>query len=446
VLTSLHRLVDDPLHVLFIDAVLLLLVLVAVQRKQFLFILKSLSRNLLRTALTSAAVVILVFVVTAIWSVLWFLDLMTSEKSKDFKAIVTEKWQVPSQMPYAYAAPLAEGAASHPGDVRPQDYMGWAFYGGTLDPNKKTRENMIFFFCMEPAKLLTMMDELDTLTGKDAEELRAAVWRMQQDKRRVIVGKERLQALNKKVGERFTVTSMNYKDIDLEFEITGVFPVDRYNQSAVMSRDYLTDALDAYKRDHKGTPHPLADKSLNLVFLRVPDTRSFRRVAEQIETSSVFTSPAVKCETASSGVASFLDAYRDLLWWARWGLVPVILVIMAMIIALAISISVRERRTEMAVLKVLGFSPNQILGLVLGEALLIGIVSGFASSAGTYVLFNDICGGLPVRIAWMPAFWIPQDAFWWGPAIGAVTALAGSIVPAWSARRVKVSEVFAKIA
>jgi hypothetical protein len=29
--------------------------------------------------------------------------------------------------------------------------------------------------------------------------------------------------------------------------------------------------------------------------------------------------------------------------------------------------------------------------------------------------------------------------------LGAATALAGSIVPAWSARTVKVSEVFAKI-
>ena len=46
---------------------------------------------------------------------------------------------------------------------------------------------------------------------------------------------------------------------------------------------------------------------------------------------------------------------------------------MALVIANAISISVRERRTEMAVLKVLGFRPGQILVLVLGEALLIGV-------------------------------------------------------------------------
>ena len=89
--------------------------------------------------------------------------------------------------------------------------------------------------------------------------------------------------------------------------------------------------------------------------------------------SPEFTDPAVKCETASSGIASFLDAYRDLLWGMRWLLVPAILVTMALVIANAISISVRERRTEMAVLKVLGFGPTQIMMLVLGEALLIGV-------------------------------------------------------------------------
>ena len=38
-----------------------------------------------------------------------------------------------------------------------------------------------------------------------------------------------------------------------------------------------------------------------------------------------------------------------------------------------------------------------------------------------------------------------QAALWWGPLIGGATAFMGSIVPAWSVRSVKVSEVFSKI-
>jgi putative ABC transport system permease protein len=439
-------LLSSPAGIIAVDVVLVVLALIVLQRKLFVFILKSLSRNVIRTALTSMAVIVLVFVVTLIWTVLWFLDLVMTEKSQDLKAIVTEKWQIPSQMPWAYASSLKEGAAAHPGDLRPADYMTWGFYGGTLDPDKKTRENIVFFFVMEPRKLLSMMDDLDRLKGKEKTDLDNAVKRMERDKRCVIMGRDRLKAINKKVGERFTLTSLNFQDLNLEFEIVGDFPDGRYNQSAVMSRDYMNDAMDAYKRDHKGTPHPMADKTLNLVWLRIPDSAAFRRIADQITSSSLYTSPAVKCETASSGVSSFLDAYRDLLWGMRWLLVPAILCTMALVISNAISISVRERRIEMAVLKVLGYSPNQILALVLGEAMLIGCGGGLLSAGATYLVVNHLIGGIKFPIAFFPAFLIPADALWWGPLIGGATAFAGSIVPAWSARTVKVSEVFSKIA
>ena len=75
-----------------------------------------------------------------------------------------------------------------------------------------------------------------------------------------------------------------------------------------------------------------------------------------------------------------------MLFGMRWLLVPSLLVTISLVIANAISISVRERRVEMAVLKVLGFSPNQILLLVLSEALLIGCMSGVRQRRGDLVL------------------------------------------------------------
>src|SRR5439155_24299811 len=129
---------------------------------------------------------------------------------------------------------------------------------------------------------------------------------------KVVIGKERLAAMNKKVGERLKVTGLNYQDIDLEVEIIGEFPAGRYGQSAVMNRNYLNDAMDDYNRrlEKSKGKHPLTEKSLNLVWLRVPDTDAFRRLADQIESSSLYKSPAVQFETASSGVASYLGAHR----------------------------------------------------------------------------------------------------------------------------------------
>ena len=447
----LLRFLDRPENIVAAAALAFAAFLVALYRQpvwfNLKFVVKSLRRNLLRTILTALATVVLVFVVTLVWSVFALLDKVTAEKSRDFKAVVTEKWQIPSTMPLAYAQSLSEGAPSKPGDYRvdaDNDAMTWQFYGGTLDPANRTRENMVFFFCMEPSKLLKMMDGMDELTEQQKADLDRVCKEMEKDPRKVIIGLERLKALNKRVGERFTVSSMNYKDLDLEVEVVAAFPDGRYNQSALMNREYLNRSLDNYERK-KGQKHPMADKTLALVWLRVPDTAAFNRVASQIQEPGKYTAPAVKCETASSGIASWLDAYKDLLKGMRYLLVPAILVTMALVIANAISISVRERRTEMAVLKVLGFGPGRIMLLVLAEALLIGCGSGVLSAGGSWWLVNRVMGGIKFPIAFFPSFMIPVDAWWWGAALGGLTAFAGSFLPAWSARQVKVAEVFSKI-
>lgn len=451
--TLLMRLLDDPYRVVAAGVAIAALGLLLVYRHEswytIRFVFKSLRRNLLRTSLTALATMAFVFMVTLVWTVLWFLDLVTTEKSKDQKAIITERWQLPSQMPFAYATSLEEGGYRNEGDYRvdtTKDSMTWQFYGGTLDPGKMTRENIVFFFCMDPDKLIPMMDGMDEFTPEQIEQLRRACDEMKKYPNCVLVGQDRLAALNKQVGETFTVHSINYKDINLECKIIGTFPKGgRYDQSALMNRDYLNNALDAYKAEKK-VAHPLANKSLNLVWVRVPNTKTFQRVAEQIQGSSLYADPAVKCETASSGVASFLDAYRDLLWGARWLFVPAAVFAMALVIANAISISVRERRTEMAVLKVLGFGPTQIMILVLLEAVLVGALSGFISAGLTYWIVNVGMGGFKFPIAFFPAFKIPTAALAWGPLLGGLTALAGSVLPAWSARSVRVSEVFSKVA
>lgn len=480
----LLRFLDSPLNVALAVLAAVGLLLLALSGRTVLFyarfVFKSLSRNLLRSVLTGLATTAFVLLVTLIWSVFALLDRATAVKSKDLKAIMTERWQIPSQMPFAYANTLEEGAPAEPGDYRVRtevDAMTWQFYGGNLDPQNRTRENMVFFFCMDPAKLTKMMDGIDEYSDRERQALDVACKLMTPgqsvseeearmidpnldylrgqevngklvfggDKRRVILGRERLASINKRPGEWFRVSSINFTSIDLDCEVLAIFPDGRYNQSALMNREYLNSSLDDYERK-TGSKHPMSEKSLNLVWVRVPDMIAFQRVADQVENHGRYTTPAVKCETASSGVASFLDAYKDLLWGARWLAVPASMAAMGLVIACAISISVRERRTEMAVLKVLGFSPGQIMGLVLGEAMLLGALSGVVSAGCAWFFINKYVGGVKFPIAFFPAFMIPNEAWLWGLCIGAGTALAGSIIPALSARSVKVSEVFSKIA
>jgi putative ABC transport system permease protein len=325
-----------------------------------------------------------------------------------------------------------------------EDMMTWAFVGGSLDPKNRTAQNSMFLFCMEPRKLLTMMDGLDDLTAEQWAQLRKAVDRMETDRTTVVLGKEVLAKIDKRVGDTFELTSFNYTDIVFKYKIIGVFPEGRYDQSAIMNREYLKRELEAYKGTHNGSEHPLADKSLNLIWLRLPDKASFEMLAERINSSGKF-KPAIKMETASSAIGSFLEPMKDLIWAMRNILVYALMATMTLVISNAISISVRERRTEMAVLKVLGFRPWMVMALVLGEAILIGALSGFMATATAFAGINAI-GGVPFPVPFFPKFFIPAEALWWGPGIGSIVAVLGSVFPAWTARSVKVSEVFAKVA
>ena len=69
-------------------------------------------------------------------------------------------------------------------------------------------------------------------------------------------------------------------------------------------------------------------------------------------------------QTLSSALGSVRDVYRDLIWGLRWLLSPAILATMTLVLSNAVSISIRERRTEIAVLKV--------LAAYLGALLLLG--------------------------------------------------------------------------
>jgi putative ABC transport system permease protein len=409
---------------------------------------RNIIRNLLRTSLTYFAIFVLVFVISGVWTILNFIDSITEEKDNNLKAIITEKHQFPSQMPRSYEQQIGEIASRLPPEMRPKngddDIMTWSFVGGSLDPTNRSLKNILFLFAMEPRKLLTMMDGIDELSPAELRELQRAVDEMEKNPRAVVIGEEKLDLLEKKVGDRVKMTCFNYNGLEFDFDIIAAFPRgSRYSQSAVMSRGYFYRAVDDYERRMNRTE--FSDKCLNLLWIRLPSKEAFETMATQVNTPGRF-APAIKMETASAAFGAFLDPYRDIFWGMRWVLSPMLIVIITLIIAIAVSIGVRERRTEMAVLKVLGFKPRQVLLLVLCEALLVGVISGFISSGLVYVGVKYILNGLPIKISFFPKFMLKPTILAWGPLIGSVAAFVGSIVPAWTTHRIKAAEVFARVA
>jgi putative ABC transport system permease protein len=398
-------------------------------------IAKNLCRKPARTTLTGLATAVLVIVVTLIGAVFFSLERLTAEQTGERKMVVKARWRIPSRLPRSYLALLSEGAASRPGDVRPQDWLAWQFYHATVDPSKLTPESYVLLIAIDPRKMRSMMDDLEDLDP-------ALVAAMLANKRAVLLPREMLQALHKRVGERFQATGLGHdKGLDLKCEIVGELPEGSYT-AGIMNEAYLNDAIDNYPKEH-GLRHALDSRRLSMVVLKVPDAEAFRRIALQIRSCSLLSDPPLECQTPASAVATHLSPHRDLLWGMKWLLLPAVLAVLSLVVANAAGISVRERLTEMAVLKVLGFRPGQLLVLVLGEALLIGGAGGLLGAGLAYGAARTFFSG--AEFLFIEELIVPLQALGWGPAVGAATAFLGGLGPAWSARGVRVAEVFAHV-
>jgi len=472
-------------------------------------VFRSLRRNLLRTALTYVALFVLTGMLTFIYGTVKFLGDFTAEKEDSQMVIMSEKFSIPSQMPPGYSNQLKgvieklppsarprpmtdaerakKGVAPSPlGSIRAEElqelfnddldknessakrqrfqqlaalgleenFMTWSFVGASLDPTKFTQENNLFLFALDPSAVSSGMMGEQGLSKEDlGEEGWAEMIRVinivKEDKQNIVIGEDRLKLIGKKVGDTVKFFSTNYKDITFECKIVGAFPAgSRLAGGAAMRYDYLLSKLDDYKATKK-TPHPQADRCLNLAWVRMPNKASYQALAAKVNEPGQFNSPAAKMETFSAVVGSFLEPYKDIFWGMKFIIMPAIVCIMCLVIGITITLGVRERWTEMAVMKVLGFQPWQIMSMIITEAMLIGLFGGMLSTWCIYFLPVVIRNGtkaVGVKFAFFDNFNMPWQIVIYGPLLGIAVGLIGSALPSWNARKVKVSEVFAQVA
>ncbi len=422
-------------------------------------VFRNLQRNLLRTALTYVALFVLTFILTFLYGLLASVEGMLTEKEGAQMVIMTDRFNIPSQMPPGYPRKLKDVIREKlPKEHQPDDvdkhFMTWSFVVGTLDKTKLTKENSMFLFALDPESVRNEMLSEYELNRKDMgpenwAELERVIDLAQQDKKNVILGEELLQRLGKKVGDEFKLFCLNYQDLEFEYRIVGSLPSgSRLGMAGVMRFDYLESKMDEYTAK-TGQSHPLADKCVNLIWVRMPSKAAYQQLAAVVNEPGTFSAPSVKMETFSAAIGSFLEPFKDILWGLKWIVIPAIVVIMCLVIGITITIGVRERWAEMAVMKVLGFQPWQIVGMIVSEAMLIGLYGGLLS---TWTVFY-----LPKIVSWANKEMGGSFKFFdswksdpmillYGPLLGMAVGLIGAALPSWNARKVKVSEVFAQVA
>jgi putative ABC transport system permease protein len=103
--------------------------------------------------------------------------------------------------------------------------------------------------------------------------------------------------------------------------------------------------------------------------------------------------------------------------------------------------SVRERTSEFAVLKTLGFRSGGIVTMVLAESLVITAL-GAAIGLGLAMLFAGVMSA--ALQAYFPVIGLPREALVIGALLAVVLALLAAILPSLEAGRLRITEALRK--
>ena len=117
---------------------------------------------------------------------------------------------------------------------------------------------------------------------------------------------------------------MNYPDLDAEFDIIGELPDGKYEGVAFMNKAYLVKGLDAYSA-RRAKRHPMADKCINLIWVRLPTKEAFERLnatgRRPIRRRSSSAARRSSWRRRRAASARWMAAYKDIFWGMKYILV-----------------------------------------------------------------------------------------------------------------------------
>jgi putative ABC transport system permease protein len=300
------------------------------------------------------------------------------------------------------------------------------FVGGRF-PNRPT--TFVPAFAVDPPTLLTVFDEISLPAQAQA------AW--MEDRQGAIVGEALARKLRLSVGDRVTlVGSQMYGEWQLT--IRGVYSTTR--KSSDRSRlffhwDYLNEVLPERQRDE-----------IRMIFTRVDSASAAGGVAEAIDRAfddkgapTLTISEKAVSLAALGGVSSVLASVN--------AASIVILLILMLVLGNTIAMGVRERTSEFATLRALGFSSGQVASIVLGEAITFGCVAGGLGVALSYPVVELGMGRwLEENMGdFVPYFRVEPTTLLATFFIAVAVGLVAAATPAFQAMRVPVVDALRRV-
>ncbi len=309
-------------------------------------ILKNSWRNRRRTSLTIASIAISLCLLGVLMAVYQALYLTPEAPSQALRLVTRNRVSLAVTMPQYYR----EKIKTIPG-VHEVLIANW--YGGTYIDDKP--EHQFARFATEPDRLFTVRPEM-----KISDEEKKA---FQHDRRGCVIGKELADKLKLKLGDRIMLSGDIYPG-DLDLHVVGIYDAPIDNDVLYFDKAYVEEGMSEGRKGNVGIFYVLADTAGD-----VP------RIEKAVDAMFANSPQQTKTETESAFALSFVSMLGNIKAFLLIVGTAVTFTIL-LVCANTIAMSVRERVREIGVLKVLGFTNGMVLGIVLGEAVVIAAIGG----------------------------------------------------------------------
>ncbi len=240
------------------------------------------------------------------------------------------------------------------------------------------------------------------------------------------VGRAIADKQHMKLGDRITVLGDIYP-VNLELTLDCVYDHPKNTECLVFQREYLTQLLKAKgsEGDTVGT-YTILPKSPEDVPL----------IARAVDTNFEKSSYPTKTETEREFGLEFMSFLGNIKLYLAVICSAVTFTIL-LVSANTVAMSVRERTREMGILRCIGYTPAEIMRLVLGESVFIALLGGVLGIAVTAILTRAAAAGLG---PWGEAIKFRWAATLIVAALAAVIGLVSAFVPAIFASRRNIVE------
>lgn len=374
----------------------------------FKLIFRNALRHKLRTALTilGIGVAVLLFGLVRTFIAAWYAGV---DQSAPDRLITTSKINITFTLPLAQKQKIERIAG-----VQQVGHGTW--FGGTYQDPK----NFFAQFAFENADMFRMYPEfiLDSAT--------IAAWNAQRNA--VIVGTETMERFGWTVGQTIPLKGTIYPG-DWDFVIVGTYSgrTERTDDTQfIFHWDYIDQRLQQEWPERAG--------QVGWWVVKLDDPGRATSVSKAIDSEFDNSADETLTQTEAQFQQSFV-AMSGTIILVLQVISGLVIGIVLLVAANTMAMTARERISEYAVLKTLGFTPWHLVGLIGGESVLIASLGGVA---GLVMMFPIIKGIAVAMRSWFPIFPIETGMLIVACASVIVVGALAAIIPAARAIRISI--------